>query len=212
MSISTHEDGRIGRRAYWFMFRVNLAIVVALLGAGFMAVAGGAFVLGILLLLAIAPVGIYFRVVMMRRCRDIGWPAALPWIFFGAGMLASFGTYSQILGVPASAQVPIVGLSFLVSLADFAFMVVIGWIRGTSERTNYNAIFGPDERDARMAAPVRVARPAYRGETDERDEDSDARWDAAIQNALAARAGASAEAPQPPVLPRSAGFGRKPVC
>lgn len=209
MTLPAHDSGRIGRSAYWTLFAVNVVAVIVLLVGGIAAVASGAFVLGVLLLLAIAPVGIYFRVVMMRRCRDIGWPAALPWSFFGAGMLASFDTYGPILGAPESAQMPALGLSFLVSLADFAFMVVIGSIRGTSERADYDTIFGPDERDARMVAPVRPTRPAYRGETDERDEDSDARWDAAIQNALAARAGAGSAAPQPPAP--SAGFGRKPV-
>jgi hypothetical protein len=192
------------------MFVVNIVAVAALLAGGFMAIFSGSFFLGVLLLIAIAPVGIYFRVVMMRRCRDIGWPAALPWIFFGAGMLVSFGTLSQMFG--SRGELPSLGLSWLVSLADLVFMVVIGCIAGRSgQGIDYEATFGPDESDYRRPSPVRATAPAYRDEADERDEDRDARWDAAIQNALNKRGGTDGSVPRAPAPIRPATFGRRPI-
>jgi uncharacterized membrane protein YhaH (DUF805 family) len=214
MAFPSDRSGRIGRNKYWVMFVVNI-VAVLVLGLGALgALAAGQFALAIILFLAIAPVGIYFRVVMMRRCRDIGWPAILPWLFFGAGILASFGNFGQLGST--TADLSTLGFQFLVSMADFVFMIVIGCIPGQSEgRADYETIFGPDERDHPVAAPVRITKPAYRGDVvDERDEDRDARWDAAIQNALAARNAPTAppSPPRPPVALHPGGFGRKPVC
>ena len=210
MAFPVHDGRRIGRSGYWTMFVVNILAVTALLVGGFVAIFSGNFVLGILMLIAIVPVGIYFRVVMMRRCRDIGWPAALPWIFFGAGMFASFGTFSQVLG--SRGELPTLGLSWLVSLADFAFMVVIGCIAGRSgQGIDYEATFGPDAYDYDRPNPARATAPAYRGEADERDEDRDARWDAAIQNALNKRGGTGDSVSRTPAPIRPATFGRRPI-
>ena len=213
MTFAPQNSGRIGRSSYWTMFVVNVIGVIALVAGSIAAFVSNEFLVGILLILAIIPVGIYFRVVMMRRCRDIGWPAALPWIFFGAGMLASLTSWGGILGSPASAQMPSLGLSTLVSLADLVFMIVIGCIRGGSAHdADYDAVFGSDEFDTRVAIAARATRPAYRDEGDEHGDGRDARWDAAIQNALSARAGGGGGAPRVAPPPRPAGFGRKPVC
>jgi uncharacterized membrane protein YhaH (DUF805 family) len=214
MAFPSDPRGRIGRNKYWIMFLVNIVTVFVLILGAFGALAAGMFPLAIVLFLAIAPVGIYFRVVMMRRCRDIGWPAILPWLFFGAGMLASFGSFGEIGSTTATLSA--LGFQMLVGMADFVFMIVIGCIAGQSEgRADYETIFGPDERDRPVSAPTRMTKPAYRGEVvDERDEDRDARWDAAIQNALAAHKGTPAPAspPRPPIALQPGGFGRKPVC
>src|SRR5690606_1566448 len=87
---------------------------------GIWAVLSGEFLLGILMVLAVIPVGIYFRVIQMRRCRDIGWPAFLPWVFFGVQCLNGLRFDLQD---PASMGL---GLTMVLGIADFIFSIAIG--------------------------------------------------------------------------------------
>lgn len=232
MSFSVADPSRIGRSRYWTAFVINIAVIIALMIGMVTAAFGGHFAMAILLFLLIAPVGIYFRVIMMRRCRDIGWPAFLPWALFGAGILANLtriGQGAEALRNPGAATFPLV-----IGLIDFAFMIAIGCIAGRDRGGDYARHFLDDEDDVPLAA-----RPAMAAARQPTDYDADAAsaqrallsgreaeeasWDAAIARALEAREqpGAQQDVHRPvaPGLQRpmsdlqrpAGGFGRRVV-
>lgn len=224
MGYSVPDKSRIGRSAYWTQFIVNIGVIIALLVGMVMAAMGGNLGVALLCFLLVAPVGIYFRVVMMRRCRDIGWPAFLPWVLFGAGILANVFRASQ--GLDGLRNPGGGGLPMLIGLADFAFMIVIGCIQGRGHE-DYASHFAPDD-DYSPAAPARFAgtpapipaMPRQFGEAPLDREQEEAGWDAAIARALEARQRAEGQAqtaaPAPrmsaPGLQRPAGgFGRRVI-
>src|SRR5690242_17741471 len=90
MAFEANRAGRVSQSRYWMMFGINMIAVLLLLMGGVVAIVGRMYPLGLLMIGAIFPLGIYWRVIMMRRCRDIGWPPSLPWISFGLQMMASF--------------------------------------------------------------------------------------------------------------------------
>lgn len=232
MSFSVTDRSRIGRSAYWTAFIINIVAIIGLMIGMVTAAFSGHFAMAILLFLLIAPVGIYFRVVMMRRCRDIGWPAFLPWVLFGAGIVANLtriGQGVEALRNPGSGTLPL-----LIGLIDFAFMIAIGCIQSQDRGGDYARHFLDDGDDGLPAAGP--ARPAARMPTGyDADaasaqramlttrEDEEASWDAAIARALAAREQAAPQhdvhrpvAPEvqraPSGLQRPAGgFGRRVV-
>lgn len=232
MSFSVTDTSRIGRSAYWTAFIINIVAIIALMIGMVTAAFSGHIAFAILLFLLIAPVGIYFRVVMMRRCRDIGWPAFLPWVLFGAGMLANLtriGQGAEALRNPGSGTLPL-----LVGLIDFAFMITIGCIQSQNRGGDYARHFVDDEDDAAPAArPARAAARMPTGyDADAASaqrallttrEDEEASWDAAIARALAAREQSGPEQdvhrPVAPGLQRpqsglqrpAGGFGRRVV-
>lgn len=230
MTYTVQDKSRIGRSAYWTAFIINIVAIIALFGGCIAAAVSGHFAMAILLFLLVAPVGIYFRVVMMRRCRDIGWPAALPWIFFGAGIVANLSRIAgglESLRNPSSAALPT-----LVGLADFAFMIAIGCIAGQDRAGDYARHFDVDDDDFPVqrsaarpiaAGPARV--PQGFGDAPQapmsRDQE-EASWDAAIARALEARQrGESADdhrpvappvqRPAPGIQRPAGGFGRRVV-
>ncbi|MFM5884364.1 MAG: DUF805 domain-containing protein [Novosphingobium sp.] len=231
MSFSVVDKSRIGRSGYWTAFVINIVAIVALIGACVAAAMSGHFAAAILLFLLVAPVGIYFRVVMMRRCRDIDWPAFLPWALFAAGILANLARASQGLeglrnpnaGIPA----------LLIGLIDFGFMIAIGCIDSKDRAGDYVRQFY-DEDDqplARSAAAQPAARMPSGYDADAASaqrallsgrEQEEAGWDAAIARALEARqqdGGADSHRPVAPAVQRPApalqrpagGFGRRVV-
>ncbi len=152
MAIEQSGNERVGRRKYWAMFFANIVAVIVLAFISLAALAGGEWMVAILCFVLIIPIGIYFRVIMMRRCRDIGWPPSLPWITFGLGVVASmwnFGNIGAGLATDPASALGGVGFSWLVSIADFVLMITLGSIKGRSEM-NYQDVFGGD-------APVRTA-------------------------------------------------------
>jgi uncharacterized membrane protein YhaH (DUF805 family) len=190
---------------------INIVVCVGLVLGGVSAMFSGSFVVGIALVLAVIPVGIYFRVVMMRRCRDIGWTPALPWILFGVGIVANLIT---LLGGSSPAEAfTMMTLPVLVGLADFTVMIVIGCIgsKDGAGSIDYQRVFGDDPDELRHLAQAGIQAPPADEET--------ARWDDAIKRALAKQAaggqelqaaGSSAStAPPAPARPQPAGFGRK---
>lgn len=233
MSFSVTDKSRIGRSAYWTAFIINIVAIIGLMIGMVTAALGGHFAMAILLFLLIAPVGIYFRVVMMRRCRDIGWPAFLPWALFGAGIVANLSRIGQ--GVEGLRDPGAATLPLLVSLIDFAFMIVIGCIDGKDRGGDYARHFLDDEDDvplARPAAPQAAMRSPTGFDADAAAaqramlggrEAEEAGWDAAIARALAAREQQTPEQdvhrPVAPGLQRpssglqrpAGGFGRRVV-
>lgn len=221
MTIAGNNAGRVSQGRYWAMFGINI-VVMGLLVVGAASVAlQGRFGLGLLMIAGIAPLAIYWRVIMMRRCRDIGWPAAAPWILFGIQIAISFNIGSN-LGTAATAAtagaagavgaVASAGSAFLlaslVSTADFVFTIVIGCI-GSKQAVDYRANFGDGPGTLQSAQP-RDGEPRQGGPD---------RFDDAIARALEAhrRKEAAAAATQlshsapVPAARQSAGFGRRVV-
>ncbi len=198
--------------SYWTHLVVNFVAVIVLIGLAVYGVMSGSWGLAILAFLLIAPVGIYFRVIMVRRCRDIGWPTFLPWLIFTLGGLVNM---SQLAGGAATALQPssITMVPLLVGSIDFIFMIVLGCV---SSKQNDPAAAFRDDDNALFEPARRMDRP----ETQPRGEsDQESRWDAAIAAALQARNQAE-QAPAPaqprppatgPAMARTGGFGRKIV-
>ena len=211
--------------SYWTQFVINFVAVLGLLSLSIYSLFTGHWGVAIIAFLLMVPVGIYFRVVMMRRCRDIGWPPFLPWLFFGGGILGNMGRITA--GSAAALKTGMLGLPLLIGLADFVFMIVIGCI--ASKRQDFAAVFEDDPRPGlsqpatRRGEPTRSpafsnAASAPTAAIPPAETEQEARWDSAIANALAAReAGESKPAPQQrpfapgPLAGRPGGFGRRVV-
>lgn len=211
--------------SYWTQFAINFVAVLGLLACSIYSLFSGHWGLALLAFLLVVPVGIYFRVVMMRRCRDIGWPPALPWLFFGGGILGNMGRITA--GSAAALKTGMLGLPLLIGLADFVFMIVIGCI--ASKRQDYAAVFEEDPRSGAFQPATRRSEPALSPAHHAPDEapqssippaanEQEASWDAAIANALAARDVAESQPAAPhrpfapgPVVGRPGGFGRRVI-
>lgn len=222
MAFPVNDGTRVRRGRYWTLFFVNMVAIIVLIGISLGAVANEAWALAIIAFLLIVPVGLYFRVVMMRRCRDIGWPPALPWITFGLGIFASFINFGSVASMDPSVLMGSMGLSSLVSLADFGLMIALGAVKGRSDM-DYHEVFGD--------GPVQQARTAPRTDTDFAAPrpglatgDSDAMDDAiaraldnyrrtgsAVPNEAPVEARPRRTAPAVPPTTRATGFGRKMI-
>lgn len=235
MSFTVEDKSRIGRGTYWAYFGAQIVVATALVVALIAAAVSLHFAAALLCLAALLVTGIYFRVIMMRRCRDIGWPAFVPWLMLGLAMAANYsvvGMAARGHGAPSMSLVPL-----LVGLADLGVMITIGCIQ--SKSVDYSTFYEPSapitpaSRDAvplRVQAPLAAqpARPVVAASRPEQpaavqplapSSEEEASWDAAIARALAMRGGA-AEVPDPaeravhrPVAPLRAagGFGRRVV-
>lgn len=211
--------------SYWRQFVIQIVAVVGLVWGGFASLFTGHWGMAILAFLLVVAAGIWFRVVMMRRCRDIGWPPVLPWLLFGGGVLGNLGRLS--VGSAVAIKTGMLGLPLLLGLADFVFMIVIGCI--ATKRQDFAAVFEDEPRPDGYQPATRRSEPARspadhslaeapRSALPPTERDQEARWDAAIANALAARESAeSLPAPQQrpfasaPLAGRPGGFGRRVI-
>jgi uncharacterized membrane protein YhaH (DUF805 family) len=133
MTHDAKDAGRIGRAGYWLYYVGITVLTLALYGWGlyeFISFHVFPIVFGF-----IAPfiLSLYLRVIAMRRCRDIGWSAFLPWLTMGLTMVWGAINGLQVGLHPASAlgmagATLVVGA--LLGLADFIFLIVIGFIAG----------------------------------------------------------------------------------
>jgi uncharacterized membrane protein YhaH (DUF805 family) len=218
MSFPVQYPRRIGQSAYWSYFGMNLIIATGLFVGGIYAALSGALFTSLLCLLLTLPLSVYFRVIMMRRCRDIGWPSFLPWLLFGMAVLYGLkGSWSLDLA-------HMFGPRLALAMIDFVFQIVIGCIGSAAVSSgdygDYDPSFYPEytppaSGSAFNSAQLRTA-SARHEDAAESSSDEAARWDAAIARRLAqsgAETMSTAEKPpvaQPRSLPRSAGgFGRK---
>jgi uncharacterized membrane protein YhaH (DUF805 family) len=178
MGYPAQNTGRASQSQYWRVFATNMIMVPILLFGGIYAIFSGNFALGILAIVAVLPIGIYFRITMMRRCRDIGWPPFIPWLVFGIQMLIGFtGGIRPTMGQVPS--LPLLAVPVAVGLIDFVFSIVIGCI--ASKDDDYAGVFEPDERDYHRMNPgelshASISRPR-----------SNSASDSAIARALEAR-------------------------
>lgn len=209
---TSSRKGRVGQAQYWTVFGIYVVAVFALVGFAIYCFANGDLSAGVIAILPIAPLGIYFRVIEMRRCRDIGWPPFLPWLLFllplGFAMAAGMGGRGSGVGLAIAALT----MPLLISLIDFVFSIVIGCIASKDEGEDYVQIFGGEPQPTRPTGSE--TRPADPGDQPDYD-----RFDEAIARALEARRSAGSElavasAPVPEASPSAharavAGFGRK---
>ncbi|MBU6268645.1 MAG: DUF805 domain-containing protein [Sphingomonadales bacterium] len=135
MSFEADQSGRIGQPGYWMWFGVTMIGTVLLLVGGVMQLFRGSWGSGILCILAVLPLSIWFRVIEMRRCRDIGWPAALPWIMLGMQFLSGFmmRPSQMVTGAGAMPGAGMLAAPALLGLADFVLMIVLGCIAGKAD-------------------------------------------------------------------------------
>lgn len=158
MAYPESEGARVNRSRYWLMFFVTMVASIVLIGLSIGAFANGSIGLGIIAFLLIAPLNIYFRVIMMRRCRDIGWAPALPWITFGLGIVASIFSFGSLATMDPTTIMGGSGFSMLVSLADLVLMIALGSVRGKPQ-IDYRDVF--DGHDSEPAPQQRTGpRPA----------------------------------------------------
>lgn len=213
---TSSRKGRIGQAEYWTWFGLYVVAVLGLVAFSLYSFAAGELVQAVTAILPLAPLGIYFRVIEMRRCRDIGWPAILPWLFFVIPMGVGFTIRASGIGTDIATAIAALTVPLLISLVDFIFSIVIGCIATKDPGEDYARIFGGEPQPARP-----------RGYQDSRPsgEPSHDRFDEAIARALEARRSAGSEpapalvaeppAPEPPVIAPTAraravaGFGRK---
>lgn len=233
MSFGAEDKSRIGQSAYWMYFGAQIVVSLALFGGMIAAVASARYSYIVLCFALLGIMGIYFRVIMMRRCRDIGWPAAVPWISFGVIVLAQAATISSILS--GSRAPSISALPLIASLADFGIIIAIGCFGSKHSSVAYvfedqphtvaasrqpaqpEIMREPPRQHSGFSADPDSAAGSYAAESLSRDDEV-ASWDAAIARALSARnAEPAAPAPAPAVTlggasPRPAGgFGRRVV-
>ncbi|MWV27047.1 DUF805 domain-containing protein [Aurantiacibacter rhizosphaerae] len=222
MAFSADDSSRISRSGYWKHFFINVVAVLLLIGVAFGSLASGAWVFAIIAVLLIVPVGIYFRVVMMRRCRDIGWPPALPWITFGLGVVGGMFNFEGYARMDMDVLLGGSALSSLVSLLDFALMITLGSVRGR-DGANYAQVFGEGPAQANMRTGPRAASdfgaPAPSVATGDGDAMDDAiaravenyrRTGSAVPNLTQANA-PSRSTPRAAPPSRATGFGRKMI-
>jgi uncharacterized membrane protein YhaH (DUF805 family) len=206
MGFPADNSKRVSQAKYWALFGAYMVATVVLLGGGVVAIVQGSIGFGLLMVIAIVPLGIYWRVIMMRRCRDIGWPAFLPWGIFGLQFATSFAGQSSLLG-GTTPSLSLLMLPLLLGLADFVFSIVIGCM-GSKREFDYDEVFADGRDDLQRTRPTDAPGVASGGEGD--------RFDDAIARALEKhRRGESVlDAPRPaPAMPARApgGFGRRVV-
>lgn len=120
MSI-TSGQGRLSQPEYWLYFGCYMLISIGSLVSIFYFAMESRFAISLLAFFILTVSGLGFRVIEMWRCRDIGWPASLPWWLFGSQFL--LGIFSGIFGLPMSAMIVI---SILLGVIDFGFAIGIG--------------------------------------------------------------------------------------
>ena len=129
MSFDVEDRSRIGRSTYWLYYvgttvafwAMTAWAVYQLLKLDTIPIVFG--------LIAPTALYFYFRVIAMRRCRDIGWPAFLPWLIVGLIFVCSFvaALKDGVRPEPSleTLDAPTV-ITALLGVTDFVFLIVIG--------------------------------------------------------------------------------------
>lgn len=134
MSFDGTNPNRVDRMTYW-MYYIGFTVVVTGLYA---------FAIYELLVMDTFPIvcgllaptllSVFFRVIAMRRCHDIGWPSFLPWLTIT--LVVVCGVFNGIhAGMNPASALGTIGVTMVISmlfgLADFVFLIVLGCIPGT---------------------------------------------------------------------------------
>ncbi|MFC4292710.1 hypothetical protein ACFOWX_09825 [Sphingorhabdus arenilitoris] len=122
MSIFGLSNTRISRTAYWMTLLACIMLqAVILFGAGVSAIIGPSQV-AVVGMTAIIIFGLAFHIVMMLRCRDIGWPILLPWVSLAVSLASLAAIFSIVRQDFWDSDWGIFGL-FLWSQPSFAFVI-----------------------------------------------------------------------------------------
>ena len=222
MSFPVERPGQVDQGAYWVFFGATMILIPGLLVGGGAAMLHGSLGTGLLMVAAIVPIGLYWRVIMMRRCRDIGWPAFLPWLFFGLVSVASYSAMHRLHGVRygAAPSLSVLSIPLVMGFADFALSIVIGCVR-SKEPFDYAAALREASQSYQSKPSSQPSQPLGSSPSTPLPEHSAARaeggdrYDEAIARALEAHrrreslAGASAPRPSPEPTRPAGGFGRR---
>lgn len=131
MSYPENDLGTVSQSSYWMYFLGCMVGAVAVLVGGVSLVLKGSYVMGVVCVLLVLPLSLYFRVIMMRRCRAIGWPVFLPWLTlfltYGFGLVSGMFTARHPYAIGQSLS-GAAGFGALIGLVDFVFQIVIGCI------------------------------------------------------------------------------------
>lgn len=138
MAYQARGSGRIGRAGYWkYFFTIGFGMLF-LMFAGITTLLSGSVGGAAIAFLLLVPLGIYYRVIMMRRCRDIGWPAWLPWAFLAVNFLLMGSTIYNLFEMvksgaamaPGAADMSVLGLFNIAAWGDTLFALILGFAPG----------------------------------------------------------------------------------
>jgi uncharacterized membrane protein YhaH (DUF805 family) len=143
MSFHADDRGKIGQSSYWLHFGGYVLGMAVLMAVCLYQAITLHVVTAIVAFLAIIPLTIYFRVIMMRRCRDIGWPVILPWL----PMILSGvnGAVWGFAGLKAHSFTPggPMSLNVLVGGFDFVLQIVLGCMASKPGGGSFGEDFDP---------------------------------------------------------------------
>ncbi|WP_156874140.1 hypothetical protein [Sphingorhabdus lutea] len=123
------EYAYVGRGEYWkYFFTIGIVSIGLLVGMIF-CLLSLELLLTLILGLALFSLGIYFRIIMARRCRDIGWPVELVWISCGFQIFLGFVTQKTFDPNIMQDNPPSIFILLLV-FSDLFLAIIIGCIAG----------------------------------------------------------------------------------
>lgn len=189
----TSGQGRVSQPEYWLYFAIYMMLSIGSLISIFYFAAQLRISLTLFSAFVLFVGGLWFRVVEMWRCRDVGWPAAIPWLIFAAQFL-----FGLIGGVSALSMVAMLIATLILGFIDFVFAVGIGFLPTQEVRQVDPSNYTPIDYSG-------FKKPDGRQAVSDLNETAMAR----IEKAQAPKAAAVAIAPAAVIAPQRAGFGRK---
>jgi len=144
MSYTVNDPSRVGRQTYWMYYVAIMVATWAMYGWAIYEYIKFQVVPIVFGVVAPLILSVYFRVIASRRCRDIGWPAILPWVTWllpvVCGVISGMNAASHSLSaVGAQQAAALSGLGgamifgMFLGLMDFVFQIVIGCIAGRDD-------------------------------------------------------------------------------
>lgn len=211
--------GRRGmeRGQYWTYLIVYVVAVLGLAVGSVIALGRNEYILALAAFLLIGAGSLLFRGVMIRRCREIGWPDVLPWLTLTFTAMAMASTFLS-LAIAPEPSLSSLGWTSLLVVIDVVLMITIGLREGAADLARARRQ-EEDELEATRAAFARLKPGSIQAPRD--NEDAAVRVDDAIARALADHRGEKpAEEGTPNVArqatqrrpahgPRAATFGRR---
>ncbi len=196
------DDSRLNRMDYWKTYAISSAIFAATALASVFYMSGKRFDDSVLVAIASASIllliTVYMRVMMMRRCKDIDWHPALPWISYGlcilaaiyAGFMANDATFDRL----SAGNLPLLAIL----LADFVFSILIGCF--SNEAT---------DNDFSLSNVLQKLKSLKTEKAPKVEKKSTQVTPVALQEGVISAATTPFSAAASPMLKKQAGFGRK---
>ncbi len=207
MSFHAEDSGRIGQSAYWMYFGAYMIATPLLLVGGGYELITGKFGTGIICFILMLVGVMYFRVIVMRRCRDIGWPAFLPWVTLvlqmGIGFMNGLSAgLDPVARHHHMATSPSLGLPLVLGFVDLIMAIVVGCI---GSKQGFNAF---DDHDFDYRSLPQAPRPI----TNKPNPGAPTfRARPTATSSVEPEADAGVAAVSPTSRPTTSGFGRRTV-